>query len=79
MKQILSGVLLVLVGVFIWASLHGEETIANNQRFQAFVEKRKMWHQNCDIYVNKPLKTEEAKACQAQLVDLIAYAKAQGW
>lgn len=56
----------------------------DHQRFIAFTAQRDAWHRKCDLYTGKtPAElgsdAQEARGCAAELDELMAYAKRQGW
>jgi hypothetical protein len=51
----------------------------DHQRYLKFAEQRDAWHRKCDVYVDRPVVTPEARTCQEELRALTAYAKQQGW
>lgn len=74
MKKILL-ILAALIAAGLAAVYFGPE----HQRFLKFAEQRDAWHRRCDVYIDKPVTSPAAQACQQELAEMMAYAIRQGW
>ncbi len=68
---IILGVLAVLFGMYYFSEDH--------QQYLAFAVQRDVWHQQCDLYIGKPVTSAEAQDCAKRLEAMTAYAKRKGW
>lgn len=74
--------LVLLAGVFAVAVIVAGGVLyfgEDHEKFLAFKADRDAWHRRCDVYIERPVTTPAAQACQDELKALLAYGKRQGW
>lgn len=69
------GPLAVLVAIAVALVL----LMNSRSAYTAFKAKRQAWHEKCDAYRTTPLSDPTAKACNDELLALVAEAKRRGW
>lgn len=53
--------------------------VLHDPDFDAFDAQREAWHRRCDAYLDKPVVTPQARDCERELNEMMAYAKRKGW
>jgi hypothetical protein len=73
--KIAAVVVFTLLAIVVVGTYFSED----HQQFLAFKEQRDAWHRKCDAYIDQPVTSPQAQACQRELNELMAHAKRQGW
>jgi hypothetical protein len=71
-------VLIVLGFVLVGGTVLYYTSEGRQERLQ-YDEARARWHQDCDAYVDKPVRSDEARDCANRLKAMMAYAERKGW
>ncbi len=75
MKTVILG-LVVSIGGLAGGSWYFSET---RQEQLAWNQRRAEWHTRCDVYIGKPVVSEDAQECARQLASMMEYIKDKCW